>query len=336
MPSDLTLHSPHALWLLLLVPALWLWHRRKAPEHAALRISTAHVALRTPGFRVRLLRALPALEALAVVLTVVALARPQTTAQQARDLTVEGIDIVLALDLSTSMDAQDFRPKDRLHVAKDVLTEFITARANDRIGLVVFAGVAVTQAPLTLDYDALKNVVAQLRTRVLTDGTAIGDALATSLNRLRDSDAKSRVVILITDGENNAGKISPLDATAMAKALKIPVFTILVGKGGRVPFPTDGRDLFGNPISRDMEVKVNPELLQKMSSETGGESYRATNRQELKDNLQAILDKMERSKLLEGGAAAQYSEEFHWPLSVAFALVALELLLRATYLKVLP
>src|SRR5262249_13012791 len=167
-----------------------------------------------------------------------------------------------------------------------------------------------TQAPLTLDYGVLKNVVGQLRTRVLEDGTAIGDALATSLNRLRDSDAKSRVVVLITDGDNNAGQISPLDAASMAEALHIPVYSILVGKGGKVPFPV-GADLFGNTSWREVDIPINPDLLKEISKKTGGEFYRATDPQSLKEGLQKVLDSLERSKLLEGGASATYHEDFH-------------------------
>jgi Ca-activated chloride channel family protein len=181
----------------------------------------------------------------------------------------------------------------------------------------------------------LREVVKQLRTRVLEDGTAIGDALAVSLNRLRDSDAKSKVVILITDGDNNAGRISPLDAAAMAKALRIPVFTILVGKGGKVPFP-DGTDLFGNTSYRDLEIAVNPALLQQISKTTGGEYYRATDRESLRAGLSAVLDRLDKSKLLEGGASANYKEEFPPFLLAAFLLAGLELLLRSTVLRVFP
>ena len=215
--------------------------------------------------RARALSALPLLSTAALALAILALARPQTSGSRTRDLSVEGIDIVIALDLSTSMEAGDFRSLggggNRISVAKETLSDFISSRVNDRIGLVVFAGAAYTQAPLTLDYGVLKEVVKQLRTRVIEDGTAIGDAIAVSLNRLRDSDAKSKVIVLITDGDNNAGKISPLDAAAMAKSLHIPVFTVLVGKGGRVPFP-DGTDLFGNPTYREMDIAINPELLE--------------------------------------------------------------------------
>jgi Ca-activated chloride channel family protein len=252
-----------------------------------------------------------------------------------RDLSVEGIDIMIALDLSTSMEAQDFKPENRIFVAKQTLDEVISSRVNDRIGLVVFAGAAYTQAPLTLDYGVLRQVVKQLRTRVLEDGTAIGDALAVCLNRLRDSDAKSKVVILITDGDNNAGRIAPLDAAGLAQALHIPVFTILVGKGGKVPFP-DGTDLFGNTSYQELEIAINPALLQQISKMTGGEYYRATDRDTLRAGLNGILDRLDKSKLLEGGATANYQEHFAPFLLGAFALAALELLLRSTVLRVFP
>lgn len=336
MPPNLAFHNPEALWGLLLVPVL-LWQAwRERRRRAVLRFSAAHVfAKEGRGLRSFLLPLLPLMRAAAVVLAVVAIARPQERDARVRDLSVEGIDIVVALDLSTSMEAGDFRPQNRLHVAKEVLSEFITNRTNDRIGLVVFAGAAYTQAPLTLDYGVLKEVLKQLRTRVLEDGTAIGDALATSLNRLRDSDAKSRVVVLITDGDNNAGKISPLDAANMAKSLHIPVYTILVGKGGKVPFP-QGQDLFGNTVWRETEIPINPELLQDIADRTGGEYYRATDPESLKAGLQKVLDSLERSKIMEGGASATYREDFHRFLLLAFGLAALELLLRATFLRVFP
>ncbi|MBM7114242.1 vWA domain-containing protein [Archangium primigenium] len=336
MLPDLAFHSPQFLWGLLLLPLLiaaGLWEKRR---RAVLRFSAAHVfAQHRKGLRTYLLPLLPLLRLVAVASAVVALARPQTRDTRVRDLNVEGIDIVVALDLSTSMEAGDFRPQNRLHVAKEVLADFISSRVNDRIGLVVFAGSAYTQAPLTLDYGVLKEVLRQLRTRVLEDGTAIGDALATSLNRLRDSDAKSRVVVLITDGDNNAGKISPLDAAGMARSLHVPVYTILVGKGGKVPFP-QGTDLFGNTVWRETEIPINPELMQDIASSTGGEYYRATDPEGLKQGLQKVLDSLDRTKLLEGGASANYRENFHPYLLLAFGLAVLELFLRSTLLKVLP
>lgn len=336
MPLLPTFNNPEALWGLLLVPLLLVqaWRERRA--RATLRFSAAHVFARNgKGLRTYMLPLLPLLRAVAVAAAVLAIARPQARDSRVRDLSVEGIDIVVALDLSTSMEAGDFRPQNRLHVAKEVLSEFIANRVNDRIGLVVFAGAAYTQAPLTLDYGVLKEVIKQLRTRVLEDGTAIGDALATSLNRLRDSEAKSRVVVLITDGDNNAGKISPMDAANMAQALKVPIYTILVGKGGKVPFP-QGTDLFGNTVWRETEIPINPELMQDIADRTGGEYYRATDPEGLRAGLQKVLDSLERSKLMEGGASATYREEFHPFLLAAFGLAALELLLRASFLRVFP
>jgi Ca-activated chloride channel family protein len=329
-------HDPWVLWLLVLCPLAAWWAVVERRSRAVLRFSAAHVFVKTGrGSRAYFLWVPPTLRVVAIGLALVALARPQIQDAKIRDLSVEGIDIVLALDLSTSMEAGDFRPQNRLNVAKEVLTDFISSRVNDRLGLVVFSGAAYTQAPLTLDYGVLKEVVKQLRTRVLEDGTAIGDALSVALNRLRDSDAKSRVVVIITDGDNNAGKISPLDAAAMAQALKIPVYTILVGKGGKVPFP-QGQDLFGNTAWREMEIPINPELLQQVAKLTGGEFYRATDKESLKQGLQKVLDSLERSKLLEGGAMANYQEEFHDYLFWAFMLFALELLLRHSILRVSP
>lgn len=336
MPPLPAFNNPEALWGLLLVPLLLVqaWRERRA--RARLRFSAAHVFARGgKGLRTWLLPLLPLLRAAAVTAAIFAIARPQGRDSRVRDLSVEGIDIVVALDLSTSMEAGDFRPQNRMHVAKEVLTEFLANRVNDRIGLVVFAGAAYTQAPLTLDYGVLKEVIKQLRTRVLEDGTAIGDALATSLNRLRDSEAKSRVVVLITDGDNNAGKISPMDAANMAQALRVPIYTILVGKGGKVPFP-QGTDLFGNTVWRETEIPINPELMQDIADRTGGEYYRATDPEGLRQGLQKVLDSLERSKLMEGGASATYHEEFHPFLLAAFGLAALELLLRATFLRVFP
>ena len=329
-------HSPQMLWLLVLVPVFlgWTWVEKK--KRAVLRFSAASQLFKQGrGIRPFMLWMLPALRIGAFVFAVIALARPQERDSRVKDLSVEGIDIMIALDLSTSMEAADFRPNNRLHVAKEVLTEFLAGRSNDRIGLVVFSGAAYTQAPLTLDYGVLKEIIKQLRTRVLEDGTAIGDAVATALNRLRDSEAKSRVVLLITDGDNNAGRVSPLDAAEAGRALKIPVYSILVGKGGKVPFPA-GQDIFGQTAWRDVEIPINPELLQQMASMTGGEYFRATDRESLKEGLQKVLDSLERSKLMEGGAMATYREEFHQYLLLAALLLFLEFLLKSTFLRVFP
>lgn len=328
--------APRALLLLAFVPALVAWAVFERRRRAVLRFSAATTLFRQGrGPRAYALWLLPTLRITAFALAVLALARPQERDSRVRDLSVEGIDIMIALDLSSSMEAADFRPNNRITVAREVLTDFISSRANDRIGLVVFAGEAYTQAPLTLDYGVLKEVIKQLRTRVLEDGTAIGDAVATALNRLRDSDAKSRVVVLITDGDNNAGKVSPLDAADAAKALGVPVYAILVGKGGKVPFPV-GQDIFGQTSWREVEIPINPDLLRGMAARTGGEFYRATDRDSLRDGLRKVLDAMERSKLLEGSAATTVRERYQTFLAWAAVLLALEQLLRATLLRVFP
>lgn len=336
--SELTqgYQQPLAFALLLLIPlalgAVWLERRTRA----VLRFSASSLlASHGRGPRAYFTWLLPVMRLTAFALAIVALARPQERDAKVRDASVEGIDIMIALDLSSSMQAADFRPNNRLHVAKEVLSEFISSRANDRMGLVVFSGAAYTQAPLTLDYGVLKEVIRQLRMGVLEDGTAIGDAVATAVNRLRDSDARSRVVVLITDGDNNAGSVSPLDAAKAAKALGIPVYSILVGKGGLVPFPA-GPDLFGRTQWRDVEIPINPKLLEEMAQITGGEFYRATDREELRANLQKVLDSLERSKLIEGGVITNYHELFQPFLLAAIALLLLELLLKSTLLKVFP
>jgi Ca-activated chloride channel homolog len=231
--------------------------------------------------------------------------------------------------------AADFRPKDRISVAKEVLKNFISSRQNDRIGLVVFAGEAYTQCPLTLDYRVLQELLEQVKTGVIVDGTAIGNALATAVNRLRESDAKSRVVILLTDGDNNAGNISPLQAAQIAKDLGIRVFTILIGRGGRVPYPT-GTDLFGRTLYEQVEIDVNPELLQEIARTTGGNAYQATDRETLERGLAQVLDSLEKSKIYEAGGSAQYDEWYARLFLPAAMLGLFGLGLRATRLGGAP
>jgi Ca-activated chloride channel homolog len=262
----------------------------------------------------------------ALVFTSIGLAGPRLRGSRRQDLAVEGIDIVVAFDLSTSMLAADFRPKDRITVAKEVLKNFIESRQNDRIGLVVFAGEAYTQCPLTLDYKVLEELLEQVRTGVIVDGTAIGNALATAVNRLRESEAKSRVIILITDGDNNQGNISPLQAAQIAKDLGVKVYTILIGKGGRVPYPT-GTDLFGRTTYDQVEIDVNPELLQQIAALTGGAYYPATGKESLESGLRAVLDSLEKSKIYEASGSTHYDEwysRFFLPAAV-FGLLGLAL-----------
>jgi Ca-activated chloride channel family protein len=331
------LHHPWALALLALVPLVF-WSLRRRHGAPVLRHPLA-LAL-TPklvdrGVLSRLWPAPPALYSLALALTAVALAQPRVRTSAPEDVSVQGIDIVIAFDISTSMLAADFQPKDRITVAKEVIDNFIKSRTNDRVGLVVFAGEAYTQCPLTLDYSVLSNILKDVRCGVIEDGTAIGNALATSVNRLRESDAKSKVVVLITDGGNNAGNIAPEQAAQMAKQLGIKVYTVLVGKGGKVPYPV-GRDMFNEPSYQMVDIDVNPELLKDIANTTGGKMYVATDKRSLEENFKDILDHLEKSKIVEGARYAQYRELFGVPLLPAVVFGCLGLLLQATFLRPFP
>jgi Ca-activated chloride channel family protein len=231
--------------------------------------------------------------------------------------------------------AADFQPRDRVTVAKQVLQDFIGRRRTDRIGLVVFAGDAYTQAPLTLDYAILRALVEKLRIGVIEDGTAIGNAIATAVNRLRESDAKSKVIILITDGDNNAGQISPREAAGLARALGVRVFPILVGKGGLVPYP-GGVDLFGRMVYQSMRFDVNPELLREIARITGGEFTNAGDKAELERGLQVVLDRMEKTRIFEVGASSRKVELFPRFLRPAFWLALAGLLLGLTRWRTFP
>ncbi|MBI4814698.1 MAG: VWA domain-containing protein [Deltaproteobacteria bacterium] len=274
------------------------------------------------------------LRVLALSFVCLALARPQLVGPPRGDKAT-GIDIMLALDASGSMRAADFQPKDRMFVAKKSITEFVLSRKSDRLGLVVFAGEAATWTPLTLDYSMLAKMVEEIETGVLGDGTAIGTAIGTALNRLRSSDAQSKVIVLLTDGDNNAGEISPTKAAEFAKELGVKVYTVLIGRGGPVPFPA-GKDLFGRVVMRNQVIPINPELLEKIATMTGGAAFSASDKNELDRSLAEILDSLEKSKLEGALGVETYAELFPWSVAAALALLFLELLLRSTRLSRFP
>lgn len=257
-----------------------------------------------------------------ISMLILCLARPQST-EELQNYTTEGIDIVIALDISSSMLARDFSPN-RLKAAKNVATEFISGRAYDRIGLVVFSGESFTQCPLTTDHAVLINLFREIESGMIEDGTAIGVGLATSVSRLKDSDAKSKVVILLTDGENNRGEIAPLTAAEIAKTFGVRVYTIGVGTIGMAPYPV--QTPFGTQI-RDVEVKIDEETLREISGITDGKYFRATNNRTLADIYKEI-DKLERSKI-EVQEFSRKSEEYH-----IFALYAILLALAGMFLKI--
>lgn len=326
---------PGALLLLLAGPLLLLaarLERSRAPRLLFPRAAALRAA-RGPLSRLGWLPA--ALLAAALALAAVALARPRARAAVPEEVAVEGIDIVVALDLSTSMRALDFEPVNRIFVAKQVLKDFIARRTHDRIGLVVFAADAYTQAPLTLDGAVLRDLVDRIEVGRIEDGTAIGNAIATAANRLRESDARSKVVILLTDGDSNAGQVSPLEAARAAAALSIKVFPILVGRGGLVPYPA-GLDASGRPVYRQVDLPVNPELLRRIAEITGGSYVNATDRASLARGLDDVLDRLERSRLLAARVATRREELFPRLLLPAFLLAAASLLLGATRLRPFP
>lgn len=258
---------------------------------------------------------------------ILAAARPQSDDPAGADYS-EGIDIVFTLDISGSMEAADFKPNNRLFVAKEVLAEVIQERKSDRIGLVVFSGEAYTQVPLTLDYNVLINLLADVRTGVIADGTAIGDALGTAINRLRDQTSKTRVIILLTDGDNNAGSLPPLEAATIAQELGMQIYTILIGKDGPVPFPA-GRDLFGKTVYNQVNVPINPALLEEIAKKTNALYFRAEDRESLRRTLRSALDHQEKTRFEEAGTAPR--RELFVPFLI-FGLLALfiERLLRWT------
>ncbi len=337
MTSGIELAHPWSLvWLAAIPPLLWLQFARV--RRGPFLTHSAALMLLPPGARGGLGRlvGLPVwLEVLALALATVALAQPRVRTSAAEDVSVQGIDIVLALDVSTSMLAADFQPKDRISVAKDVVGNFIKRRTNDRVGLVVFAGEAYTQCPLTLDYNVVLDILKEVRCGVIEDGTAIGNALATAVNRLRESDAKSKVIVLITDGGNNAGNIAPEQAAQVAKQFGIKVYSILVGKGGKVPYPV-GKDMFNEPAYQMVDIDVNPELLRDIAKTTDGQMYVATDKATLEQHFKDILDKLEKSKLIEGARYAQYHELFALALLPALVAGALGLFLRLTLLRTAP
>ena len=327
--------SPHYLWLLtLLAPmtAYYVW--RTMQGGAAIRISTVAGVLHAPKTVRHYLRHLPfALRAAAFALLVVALARPQDIEQNVRTNT-EGIDIVLAIDVSASMLARDFRP-DRITAAKEVAGSFVADRYGDRIGLVVFAAEAFTQSPLTTDQSTLQTLLARLRSGLIDDsGTAIGNGLATAINRLRESEAKSKVIILLTDGVNNRGQIAPMTAAEIARAQGIRVYTIGVGTEGTAPYPAV--DIYGQPTGDVVmaKVEIDEKTLGAMADLTGGKYFRATDNAKLKAIYDEI-NQLEKSKV-EVTERISYHERFLvWALAALGALL-LEFLLSNLVLKRIP
>lgn len=326
--NTITFAHPWVLLFLVLVPlmAVWyVWRYRK--QNAALQFSNIGLfrgARKT--FRQRTRPVLYVLRVVAVAALVVALARPQSKMSR-QEMKVEGIDIVLAMDVSGSMLAEDFKPN-RLEAAKKVAGDFIAGRRNDRMGLVVFSGEAFTQVPLTIDHNVLQTQLKSLKSGVLKDGTALGDGLATAINRIKDSEAKSKVIILLTDGINNQGAVDPQSAAEIAALYNIRLYTIGVGTQGLAPYPF--RDPFGHVRYQNVPVELDEHLLTSMAQSTrDGHYFRATNKKSLQQIFSQI-DEMEKSKIDVTQYAQTKDEYFPWLLLAVLAL-ALEVLLGLLY-----
>lgn len=327
--------NPDLLWLLLVAPLPWLARGRMGRGAALLYPSAELVRGLGRPHRGRAGFALDALRVLALALVVVALARPQQ-GLGAAEVETSGIDILLAIDVSGSMKALDFevdgRQASRLEAVRSVVTDFVEDRQGDRIGLVAFAGRPYLVSPLTLDHEWLMQNLERLQIGLVEDGTAIGSALAASTNRLRDREAKSRIVILLTDGVNNAGKISPLMAADAARALGLKAYTILAGRGGEVPVPVTDR--FGRQRVVTARVDVDEDTLAEVAEMTGGRFFRATDTDSLAE-IYAEIDAMEKNtaKLHK---FERYRELYPWVLLLALLLLSLEQLLAETRFRRLP
>ncbi|WP_415061591.1 vWA domain-containing protein [Bdellovibrio sp.] len=336
----MTYHSLWAFWLLLplaLILVWTLWNKKK--KTPTLQFGSVKLLKSvTPGLRTRLMNVPTLLKAGALVFAIVALARPQTMNTKIRK-NVEGIDIVICLDVSDSMLIEDMKPLNRLEAAKETIKKFIEGRSSDRIGLVVFAGESFTLVPPTLDYQLILQRVGEITSASsakIKDGTALGVSMANAAGRLKDSQAKSRVMIFMTDGENNSGTIDPETGLEIAKGYGIKVYSIGIGKDGPTRIPVYTRDIFGQKIKtyQPFESTVNEDLLSRMASETGGKYYRATSEGSLKKVFNDI-DNLEKTKI-DVNKFTNYTEKFPPYLMTAIILYLVGILLGRSWLRRVP
>jgi Ca-activated chloride channel homolog len=324
--------DPWVLILLALVPFLGWWHfyKRKGKGGSIRFSSLALVREAAGGSTGRGRQILTFMNLTALALVIFALARPQS-GMKGEEVLTEGVDIVLAMDVSTTMLAEDIRPN-RAEAIKDVAKEFISGRKNDRIGLVVFAGEAYTQCPLTLDYGILLSFMDQVQVGMIEDGTAIGMGLATAVNRLKSSEAKSKVVVLLTDGQNNRGEIDPLTAAQAAQAFGIRVYTVGAGTRGTALYPVD--DPFFGRRYQPMPVNIDEDVLRRIADLTGGKYFRATDRRSL-DAIYREIDKMEKTEI-KVKEYTRYSELFPFFAGAALLLTLVQIVLGHTRYRKIP
>jgi len=323
---EITFANPEFFWTLLIIPLMVLWYiLRQKKLYGTIKISSTQGFINSPLVLLR--HSLIVLRCIGVAALIIALARPQTSLSW-QDITTEGIDIAIALDISGSMLAEDFKPN-RLEASKQVAMDFISERPYDRIGLVVYAGESFTQCPLTTDHDVLLNLFDGIKNGMIEDGTAIGMGLATSVSRLKDSEAISKVVILLTDGSNNRGSIPPVTAAEIAKEFGIRVYTVGVGSNGMAPTPF--QDQFGRTQYQNVEVKIDEKTLKEIANIADGKYFRATNKKSLASIYQEI-DQLEKSKI-EVTEYKKKSEKYVPLALLSIFLLLMEFLLRNIIFK---
>ncbi len=330
----LRLANPEFLILLLIIPIIILWYfRNHMKASGTLRFSNLGIIKnisRTPSKKYR--HILFAFRLIVITLLIIGFARPQSGTKEEKIIT-EGIDIILAMDISSSMLAEDLaRHKNRLDVTKEVATQFIKERTNDRIGMIVFSGKSFTQCPLTLDYGIVLNFLKEIHVGMIEDGTAIGMAIANCVNRLRASKAKSKVVILLTDGRNNRGELDPITAAQIAKTLKVRIYTVGAGKRGEALYPIE--DPFLGKRYVPMKVDIDDEILTKIADITGGKYYRATDKTSL-EKIYHEIGELEKTKI-EVKEFTRYKELFVNFLALAFGVLIIEIVLANSRFRKIP
>ncbi len=329
--SNFEFLNPEFLWLLILIPllAIWQFFKRKK-DVAVLTIPSVKGFKANTSILSKIKPILYLLRLLALAAIIVALARPRNVSVSKRTKTNKGIDIVMAIDVSASMLARDLKPN-RLEALKKVAVDFVDRRPNDRIGIVVYAGESFTQTPITSDKSIVKRTISELKWGQLEGGTAIGMGLGSGVNRLKESKAKSKVIILLTDGVNNSGNIDPRTATELAKELGIKVYTIGIGTNGMADFPWSKNPRTGQLNFRKQQVEIDEKLLEEIAAETNGKYFRATDNTSLKEIYDEI-DKLEKTKI-EEFKYYNYQEMYRSLVFLALGLLILEFLLRNTLFK---
>ncbi|MEE9406442.1 MAG: VWA domain-containing protein [Polaribacter sp.] len=322
--------NPEFLWLLILIPLLAIWYFFIRKKDTAVLTMPSVKGFKTTSFVSKLKPLLYLLRLLTLAAIIVALARPRNVSVSKKTKTNKGIDIVMAIDVSASMLARDLKPN-RLEALKKVAENFIDRRPNDRIGIVVYAGESFTQTPITSDKAIVKRTIAGLKWGQLEGGTAIGMGLGSAVNRLKESKAKSKVVILLTDGVNNSGNIDPRTATELAKELEIKVYTIGIGTNGMADFPWSRDPRTGKLNFRKQQVEIDEDLLKEIAKETEGQYFRATDNESLKEIYDEI-DKLEKTKI-EEFKYYNYQEKFRFFVFLGLGFLVLEFLLRNTVFK---